>query len=206
MINEIKLEGTIKEIIGDYAINNIKYRRYLVSVDRLSGAIDELPVVKRVSADTDFKIGDNVSITGELRTRNVKVDETKTRLDIYVQAMTMDHIEEALTLTVNQCTFEGFICRQPGLRVTPLNKTVCDLTIAISNPNGHSYYIPVVCFNSVARAADKLAIADKILLHGRFQSRPYTKTIDNKTVTKVAYEVIGSKLEKITEEVNNKEV
>ena len=91
---------------------------------------------------------------------------------------------------------EGYICKDPIYRKTPLGREIADLLVAVNRPYGKSDYIPCICWGRNARYASGFEVGTHIELWGRIQSREYTKKLSEEAVEKrVAYEVSVSKLE-----------
>ena len=96
----------------------------------------------------------------------------------------------------NQIFLDGFICKEPIYRKTPLGREIADLLIAVNRPYGKSDYIPCIAWGRNARYASQFLVGSRLRIWGRVQSREYTKRIsDTETEKRVAYEVSVSKLE-----------
>lgn len=112
----------------------------------------------------------------------------------------VDEIEESAK--TNQIFLDGYICKPPIYRKTPLGREIADLLLAVNRPYGKSDYIPCICWGRNARYANSFAVGERCSVWGRIQSREYMKKIDEDQVEKrVAYEVSVSKLEVEREEV-----
>jgi len=98
---------------------------------------------------------------------------------------------------------DGYICKNPVYRQTPLGREITDLLMAINRPYNKSDYIPAIVWGRNAKFAKSLNIGDRIQLWGRVQSREYEKKLDNgEVLKKVAYEVSISKIKKLYENNN----
>ena len=207
-IDRVKLSGTVKEIAETFESRGIRYNRMILSVSRLSGNVDELPVIFKESASWMAKEGSRVDVEGSIRTRNVEVDG-KNKLEISVYGfVSLPELQEGEEhKDINEVELEGFICKQPVLRETPFKRQIADILIAVNTSYSKSHYIPLVAFYNEARQAGKLAIGDRIKVKGRFQSRTYNKKLsEDKVEERTAYEVVISSIEKVEEEttdVNN---
>ena len=101
----------------------------------------------------------------------------------------------------NQIYLDGFICKKPVYRTTPFGREITDMLIAVNRPYNKSDYIPAIAWGRNARFSEKLNIGDHIKIWGRAQSREYQKKIgDGEVLSKIAYEVSISKMEKAEEE------
>ena len=112
-------------------------------------------------------------------------------------------IEEELDgAKTNQILLDGYICKQPVYRKTPLGREIADLLLAVNRPYGKSDYIPCICWGRNARFASAFEVGEHVQVVGRIQSREYTKKItETETQKRVAYEVSVSKLECMDEPV-----
>ena len=105
----------------------------------------------------------------------------------------VDEVENAKT---NQIFLDGYICKAPVYRKTPLGREIADLLIAVNRPYGKSDYIPCICWGRNARFASGFEVGGHAQIWGRIQSREYVKKIDEtESEKRIAYEVSVSKLE-----------
>ncbi|WP_027438264.1 single-stranded DNA-binding protein [Lachnospira multipara] len=100
----------------------------------------------------------------------------------------------------NQIFLDGFICKAPVYRKTPLGREIADLLVAVNRQYGKSDYIPCITWGRNAKFASDIKVGTNIQIVGRVQSREYTKKIDeNKTEIRVAYEVSVNQIKRIAE-------
>lgn len=98
----------------------------------------------------------------------------------------------------NHVVLEGFVCKEPVRRTSPLGRDICDLMIAVNRMYHKSDYIPIIAWGRNAAYGESLCVGDKIAVEGRIQSRAYRKfTEDGELVTRTAYEVSVSKIEAV---------
>ena len=96
---------------------------------------------------------------------------------------------------VNQIQLDGFLCKDPVRRTSPLGREICDLMVAVNRMYNKSDYIPCIAWGRTARFASGLSVGDRVQLQGRFQSRIYQKQLPDGTVQeRTAYEVSVSRL------------
>ena len=101
----------------------------------------------------------------------------------------------------NQIYLDGYICKPPIYRKTPLGREIADILIAVNRPYGKSDYIPCIAWGRNARYAASLEVGAHMLVWGRVQSREYTKKVSEEDLEKrIAYEVSVSKLELVDRE------
>ena len=99
-------------------------------------------------------------------------------------------------METNHILLEGYICKKPVYRKTPLGREIADLLLAVNRPYGKSDYIPGICWGRNARYASGFEVGEHVQILGRIQSRDYVKKIsETETQTRTAYEVSVSKLE-----------
>ena len=102
---------------------------------------------------------------------------------------------------MNELYLNGFICKTPVFRTTPLGREITDVLIAVNRNNKKSDYIPIVLWGRNALFAKNLEIGDNIRVWGRIQSRDYQKHIsEEEIVTKTAYEASISRIEYVDKE------
>ena len=96
----------------------------------------------------------------------------------------------------NQIFLDGYICKLPVYRKTPLGREIADLLLAVNRPYGKSDYIPCICWGRNARFAASFEVGEHVQVIGRIQSREYIKKLSETEAEKrTAYEVSVSKLE-----------
>ena len=96
----------------------------------------------------------------------------------------------------NQIFLDGYICKEPIYRKTPLGREIADLLIAVNRSYGKSDYIPCICWGRNARFASGFDVGGHVQIYGRIQSREYLKKVsENETQKRIAYEVSVSKID-----------
>ena len=104
--------------------------------------------------------------------------------------------EEPDGAKTNTILLDGYICKPPIYRKTPLGREIADLLLAVNRPYGKSDYIPCICWGRNARYASAFEVGEHVQVLGRIQSREYVKKLsETETEKRVAYEVSVSKLE-----------
>ena len=162
------------------------FYRFLLSVPRLSGLNDELPVLVRESLlPADLSPGDTVTLLGQLRSFNNR-SGVGSRLVLTVYAL---DIQPGTGDACNQIFLTGSLCKPPVFRRTPLGRSICDLMLAVSRRYGRADYLPVITWGQLAVQASRLTVGDPVALEGRVQSRVYRKVTEEGTQERVAYEV-----------------
>jgi len=206
--NAVSLAGEIfSPLEFSHEIYGEGFYVFHIKVPRLSEYNDILPVTvsERLIVGMDLKPGDMIKITGQLRSYNKYVNEgNRLILTVFVQDIFLCEKDENIK-NPNQIVLDGYICKPPVYRSTPFGREITDILLAVNRPYNKSDYIPCIAWGRNARYSEKLKVGDHIKIWGRIQSREYQKKIsEEKTVTKVAYEVSISKME-VYENENNRQ-
>lgn len=137
-----------------------------------------------------------IHVTGQFRSYN-RHEEKKNRLMLSVFAREIEFVEEEKEeYKSNQIYLDGYVCKEPIYRKTPLGREIADLLIAVNRSYGKSDYIPCICWGRNARYASAFEVGEHVQIIGRIQSRTYIKKLsDTLTEERTAYEVSVSKLE-----------
>ena len=177
---------------------------YLVDilVKRLSDSEDRIPLMvseRLVDVTQDYE-GEYIMVQGQFRSYN-RHEEKKNRLVLSVFVRELSFVEEADdSIKTNQIFLDGYICKPPVYRKTPLGREIADLLLAVNRPYGKSDYIPCICWGRNARFAGGFSVGDRCEIWGRIQSREYMKKIaEDQLEKRIAYEVSVSKLELVEE-------
>lgn len=197
--NQVSMMG---EIVSDFTFSHEIFGEgfYMVDlkVQRLSESSDIIPLMisDRLVNVKESLIGTNVWVGGQFRSYN-RHEEKKNRLVLSVFVREIEFVEEpGEGMKTNQIFLDGYICKEPVYRKTPLGREIADLLVAVNRPYGKSDYIPCICWGRNARFAADFTVGGHIQIWGRIQSREYVKKLSEEQVEKrVAYEVSVSKLE-----------
>lgn len=198
--NKVSVIGTI---VSDFTFSHAVFGEgfYLLdlSVSRLSEQADVIPLLiseRLIDVTRDYR-GCTIEAIGQFRSYN-RHEGSKNRLVLSVFVREVRFMEEFTDYTkTNQIFLDGYICKEPIYRKTPLGREIADLLVAVNRPYGKSDYIPCIAWGRNARYASGFAVGTRILIWGRVQSREYTKRLSETECEKrVAYEVSVSKLER----------
>lgn len=205
--NQVTIIG---EVVSNFTYNHEIYGEgfYMLDlkVERLSNSFDIIPVMiseRLMDVTKDYR-GQFMEVQGQFRSYN-RHDERKNKLVLSVFAREVRFID-ALDAELyesnktNSIYLDGYICKEPIYRKTPLGREIADLLLAVNRPYGKSDYIPCISWGRNARFAGNFKVGERLLVWGRIQSREYMKRLDEENVEKrIAYEVSVSKLEMATE-------
>ena len=197
--NQVVIMG---EIVSDFSFSHEIFGEgfYMVDVKvpRLSDSNDIIPLMvseRLIDVEEDY-CGQNIMVQGQFRSYN-RHEERRNRLVLSVFAREIEFVDETPESSqTNQIFLDGFICKEPIYRKTPLGREIADLLIAVNRPYGKSDYIPCICWGRNARFASSFTVGTRCEIWGRIQSREYIKKLSEEDAEKrVAYEVSVSKLE-----------
>ena len=202
--NQVTIAG---EIMGGFTFSHDVFGEgfYVmdISVGRLSESNDIIPIMvseRLVDVKKDYT-GMQAVINGQFRSYN-RHEESRNRLVLSVFAREIEIMEEpAGEVRPNYIFLDGFVCKPPIYRQTPLGREIADVLLAVNRPYGKSDYIPCICWGRNARYANQFKVGERCAIWGRIQSREYMKKLSETEIEKrVAFEVSVSKLELMEEE------
>lgn len=205
--NKVTLSG---EIVSNFEFSHECYGEgfYTATLasERLSGIKDVVPIMvsERLADVKEDWTGRFVRVSGQFRSYN-KVDGEKKHLLLSVFSQEFEELkddEAAGLIDENYIFLDGFICKKPTYRKTPLGREIADILLAVNRPYGKSDYIPCICWGRNAIFASGLEVSTRLQIFGRIQSRIYHKKMENgelESIERTAYEVSVSKLTVVEE-------
>lgn len=202
MSNFAEITGTIvSNFIFSHECKGEKFYKVKLETLRQSGATDAVRIIVLghlldVKTENGF-IGKQVKVVGQVRTYNRHI-EGKNKLEIFIFAN--DFSLDTDSLEINRICLDGFVCKEPIYRKTPLGREITDVLIATNRQYCKSDYIPCICWGRNARFVSTFEVGTHIQLEGRIQSREYIKKLDDGTQeTRTAYEVSVSRIDVVEE-------
>ncbi len=202
--NQVTIMG---EIVSGFSYSHEIFGEgfYMMDVKckRLSESYDTIPIMvseRLLDVSADYT-GELICVNGQFRH-----EERKNRLVLSVFAREISFVDEMEESSkTNQIFLDGYICKEPIYRKTPLGREIADLLLAVNRPYGKSDYIPCICWGRNARYANHFRVGERCAVWGRIQSREYMKKLDEENVERrVAFEVSVSKLE-LTEDTEEQQ-
>lgn len=197
--NQVSIMGEIaSEFVFSHEVFGEGFYMVDILVKRLSNSSDRIPVMiseRLVDVTQDYQ-GEYIQVLGQFRSYN-RHEEKKNRLVLSVFAREISFVEEESDkMKTNQIFLDGYICKMPVYRKTPLGREIADMLVAVNRPYGKSDYIPCICWGRNARFSSTFEVGGHVQVWGRIQSRDYMKKLDGDiTEKRTAYEVSVSKLE-----------
>ena len=193
--NQVSVMGTI---VSDFEFSHQIFGEGFYMVDIMVESSDLIPLMvseRLIDVTADYK-GYKVAVTGQFRSYNRHEEHrNKLVLSVFAREITfVPEIEESAK--TNQIYLDGYICKEPIYRKTPLGREIADLLLAVNRPYGKSDYIPCICWGRNARFANRFEVGMRCAIWGRIQSREYVKKLSEDVMEKrIAFEVSVSKLE-----------
>ena len=184
-----------------------KFYKTRVRVTRYSGTEDSIPIIV-----SSFKItnlldgsakGKYAELCGQFRSYNKLGEDGRTHLELFLFVMSINVCEKKEleeVATTNWICLDGFICKPPVFRKTPLGRQITELTVAVDRTSNKSDYIPCIVWGKFAHYAKELEVGSRVKLCGRIQSRKYFKKLSKESETResrIAYEVSVKKMTKV---------
>jgi hypothetical protein len=137
--------------------------------------------------------GTRVKVSGQFRSYNkFNADKQKKSLILFVfvkDIVNVSAIESEEDITEDQAALlrecakdkneiilDGFTCKPPVYRKTPLGREITDLLVAV-NRYKKAYYIPCIAWGRNARFFSCTEVGTELNITGRIQSRTYQKKI-----------------------------
>ena len=208
--NKAWISGFIEEDF-EYSHESFGERFYKtrVRVTRNSGTEDLVPIVVsdwRVTNISEIKLkGKYVEVGGQFRSDKRRGKDSKKHLYLYLFVTDISVCEDGKELEEtmdenNLIYLDGYICKLPVFRITPLDREITDLLVAVHRNYSKTDFIPCIAWGERARFASQLKVGDRIKLIGRIQSREYFKKLSPESEegeTRTVYEVSIMRMAKV---------
>lgn len=181
-----QLAGTVLTEPTVFTNNDEVFYSFILGSTRPKGIVDSLVVhASRYLFDRKPLKGEQLALKGQVRTYQEVIGD-KNHLRIVFFALDAEpYIQDC-----NEVQFNGFVCKTPNYRVTPLGKEICDLMVAVNRPGNKSDYLPCIVWGRSGKFASRLLVGAEIGIKGRLQSRNYTKVdTEGNQLLKTAYEI-----------------
>ena len=209
-MSEQIIKNNVAELIGivrtgftfSHEIYGESFYSFTMEVARLSNSSDMIPMLvsERLMDISESMEGKLIAVQGQFRSYN-KHTGGRSRLLLSVFVREWAPAEPDDPRNPNNIFLDGYICKKPVYRTTPLGREITDLLIAVNRSYGKSDYIPCICWGRNARFASGFEVGGHVQVWGRIQSREYVKKLsETETEKRVAYEVSVSKVEFIEDE------
>ena len=198
--NQVTIAG---EVVSEFTFSHEVYGEHFyivnIAVCRLSNSYDVIPVMvseRLIDVTSDYR-GCVLQVSGQFRSYN-RHEENRNRLvlSVFAREAVLASQEDEDEQNPNHIFLDGYVCKHPVYRKTPLGREIADVLLAVNRPYGKSDYIPCICWGRNARFAASFEVGANVQIWGRIQSREYVKKLSETEVEqRVAYEVSVSKIE-----------
>ena len=206
--NIAQICGTVdSDFVYSHEVYGEKFFEFTVRVERLSGTADLIPVIV---SERLFDIGENlvgkaVCVEGQFRSYNEQLPD-RMHLKLTFFAMDISAVSEnTCDLGENSIFLDGYVCKKPTYRETPMGREISDFILAVNRPYGKSDYIPCLLWGRNARFSQSFEPGKHIKVWGRIQSREFLKRLsETEFENRIAYEVSVSKVEEVEDAEKSK--
>ena len=198
--NQVTIAG---EVVSEFTFSHEVYGEHFyivnIAVCRLSNSYDVIPVMvseRLIDVTSDYR-GCVLQVSGQFRSYN-RHEENRNRLvlSVFAREAVLASQEDEDEQNPNHIFLDGYVCKHPVYRKTPLGREIADVLLAVNRPYGKSDYIPCICWGRNARFASTFEVGTHVQIWGRIQSRDYVKKLSETQVEqRTAYEVSVSKIE-----------
>lgn len=187
-VNQITLRGTLASMPQfSHENHGRRFFRFFLEVPRLSGAVDTLPVIAEegILLNADLSDGEMLTVAGQVRSHNIRHDGKRHLLIfVFANAILCEDGDP-----INDVILQGPLCREPTYRRTPLGREICDVMLALPRAFRRADYLPCILWGRTAMELSGCHTRDILQIRGRLQSRVYTKTTENGSEERTAYEI-----------------
>ena len=198
--NQAIIRGKIEEDLKiNHTSRNEKFYKTKIRATRISGIDDVIPIIIPEFYADDIKKGQYIEVIGQYRSRNYMDQNGKSHLKLYLFAKYIIKLDDQGE-DYNSVFMQGYLCKEPVCRKTPMGIEITDLLIAINRTNNKTDYIPCIVWWKNEVMEENFHTGDEVSLIGRIQSRKYFKRFSQDSEDgelRDAYEVSVSKIKKI---------
>lgn len=186
------------DFVYSHTVYGEQFYEMKMAVKRFSGIEDEVLVLvseRMVDVSQPLDAEQYIWVEGGYRSYNSH-ESTRNRLILTLFAQKFEIASEIPEGGKNnRIALDGYVCKEPIYRKTPLGREIADVLIAVNRNYGKSDYIPCIFWGRNARFASKFEIGSHIQIEGRIQSREYVKKLsETEAERRIAYEVSVSKI------------
>lgn len=143
-MNENNKVTVMGEIVSEFSFSHEIYGEGFYMVDilvpRLSESADLIPLMvseRLLDVKADYR-GMNAKVSGQFRSYN-RHEERKNKLVLSVFVRDWEFIDEVeRSEMTNHIELDGYICKEPVYRKTPLGREIADILLAVNRPYGKS--------------------------------------------------------------------
>ena len=126
-----------------------------LSVSRLSEQADVIPLMiseRLIDVTRDYR-GCTIEAIGQFRSYNRHEGSKTGWCFLYLCGRSVLWRSLPIIQRLTRFSLDGYICKEPIYRKTPLGREIADLLVAVNRPYGKSDYIPCIAWGRNARYA-----------------------------------------------------
>lgn len=195
-MNNIAVQGYIRDIEFSHDVGNIDYSKASVICPGVNGKEDDLFHIQFKTYSNRYKNGDYISFRGNLRSYSQKQSKDKSSVLIYI--FTYFDLPD---LPMNTLQIDGRICKIQGLRENYGGKKYIHFILANNILKGNkkiNSYIPCTAYGELAEQISQYNINDKVFIEGEFHSHTYKEKLTKEI--RLAHEVIVKTITPVQED------
>ena len=195
-MNEVTLQGYIRDIEFSHDIGNVEYGKANLICPGQNGKEDDIISLRYKKFSNRYKEGDLIELRGNIRSYSQRL-ENKNKVEIYV----FTYFDIPGELKKNEIIIDGNICKMGKLSVSKYGKRYIHFTLAnnIFTPGGKKLnnYIPCTVYDELAEQIEQeYDVKDHINIIGSLHSHTYKKhLLDNSIEYRIAHEVVVKECE-----------
>lgn len=150
--NRVSLTGKIsREFQFSYNRKGLSYYTAEIDIERNSGYTDHIPIMVCINTHILPEIGSFVCIEGQFRSYNQSVGSRR-KLLLNVLALEIENWNNSDTdVGKNEIFLNGYICKEPIFRKTPMGRYISDVCVAVNSPYNHSDYLPCIFWGKMQK-------------------------------------------------------
>lgn len=143
--NNVFLRGKVSsEFQFSHNENKDCYYMSEIEIKRTSGYTDRIPVMVSNKTYILPKVGSHVCVKGHFHSYKQNITG-RNRLMLKVLALEIMYWNKKAEETdENRIYLDGFICKQPVCRKTPMGRYIADVCVAVNLSHNHSDYLPCI--------------------------------------------------------------
>ena len=151
-----------------------------------------------------YNEGQEISLSGNLRSYSSKLENGKNKVDLYVFTyFDLPSLNDNDQEDINSVEIDGRICKIEELRTTRNGKRnvhfiLANNLIVSEGTKKLNSYIPCIAWGALADEISSLTVNTQIKLKGELHSREYQKVLPNgESEIRVAHECVVTSVERI---------
>ena len=202
-MNTIKLKGILTNISSSHEIGGVEFCKANLLVKRVDGR-EDLINIRFKKFSNPYDEGQEISLSGNLRSYSSKLENGKNKVDLYVFTyFDLPSLNANDQEDINAVEIDGRICKIEELRTTRNGKRnvhfiLANNLIVSEGTKKLNSYIPCIAWGALADEISSLTVNTQIKLKGELHSREYQKVLPNgESEIRVAHECVVTSVKRI---------